>query len=86
MRYQIVGLNYGCEVDPVLAMLRVTFPEITFSVETTLEGTFTCSQAIFATGEFDARELDHMRITGAAFRSGFQKGYMVGFHDRKGES
>lgn len=89
MRHQIVGLNYGCEVTPVLEMLRVTFPEIAFTDEriigsswpTGLVGKHTSSWAVFATGEFNAKELDHMRVIGAAYRDGFQKGFMAGWND-----
>lgn len=81
MRYMVVGLNYGCEVTPVLSMLRVTFPEVTFTDERSLHGTFSSSWAIYVSGAFDARELERMRSVGVALRDGFQKGFMVGWDD-----
>lgn len=75
MRYLIVGCNYGCEASPTQAFLAFTYPDVTFTIENVSEPGYTSNYAVYASGPFEARQLDEMRNTGHAFRKGFGKGY-----------
>jgi hypothetical protein len=69
-------VSCGRELAPVLRALRAEFPNATFASETTLEGTFTCSQAVFVECVgVDALTLERMRAVGAAFLRGFAAGW-----------
>lgn len=71
---QIVGLTYGCEVDPTLAVLRGVFPSTEFMVERQPAGTVGATYVISATTRSTV-ERDSMRLVACAFRDGFAEGY-----------
>ncbi len=76
----IVGLNYGCEVDPTLAYLRAKFPEYRFFSEHEPAGTFGSNWSIRVDG-YHCAQLARLRDVAVAFRDGYSRGYDAGFHD-----
>ena len=79
MKNLVVGLNYGIETDPTLAILREMFPEVVFSSEYSIDGTFTSGRSIYCNDYPTARELDHIRIVATAFLAGWRKGFLAGW-------
>lgn len=86
MRHLIIGLNYGCEIAPVLAHLKAAFPA--FHVFNESGSTipqfpcFTLGLNVYVDGEVSPEQLSTMRLVATAFREGFAKGYAVAAKER----